>query len=114
MSKPRPSISVKIIYALGQLGWSLAAFGAANLLVYFYMPPEDGTTAKFPAYIYQGAVLGVLTIIGILNFGGRIFDAFTDPLIANWSDRMQSKFGKRRLLMAIAVFPFALFSFLIF
>ncbi len=110
----RPPLSTILVYALGQLGWSLAAFGAANLLVYFYMPPEEGASAVFPTYIFQGAVLGILTVIGILNFGARIFDAITDPLIANWSDKSESSFGKRKRIMAIGALPFALFSFLIF
>lgn len=111
---PRPPLSQKIIYALGQLGWSLAAFGAANLMFYFYMPSEDGGEALFPTYIYQGAILGILTVIGILNSGGRIFDGITDPLIANWSDKSTYNFGKRKTIMAIAALPFAIFSYLIF
>ena len=113
-SAVRPTASVIFIYALGQLGWSLAGFAAANLLVYFYMPPETGAAQAFPTFIYQGAILGVLTVIGLLNSGVRLFDAVTDPLIASWSDRMQSKFGKRKSLMAISALPFALFSYLLF
>jgi Na+/melibiose symporter-like transporter len=113
-STPRPPLSQIIIYAIGQFGWALASFGAGNLLLYFYLPPETGTEAVFPSYIYQGAILGIATVIGLVNFGGRIFDAITDPLIAGWSDRKQSKFGKRKSLMGLAAVPFALFSFLIF
>jgi GPH family glycoside/pentoside/hexuronide:cation symporter len=110
----RPPFSQIIIYAIGQLGWSLAAFGAANLLVYFYMPPESAEGTSFPPFIYQGAILGIATLIGLINFSGRIFDAVTDPIIAAWSDRMQSKRGRRKKLMGIAALPFALLSFLIF
>jgi len=109
----RPPLSVKIIFAIGQLGWSLASFGALNLLIYFYMPPEDGKT-DFPDYIFQGNILLGVTIIGLIAFGGRIFDAFTDPFIANLSDKSTSKFGKRKRLMAIGALPFALFSVLVF
>ena len=63
-----PPVRVLIVYALGQLGWSLASFSVANLLIYFYMPPETGAPI-FPTYIHQGAVLGVLTLIGILSAG---------------------------------------------
>lgn len=105
---------IKIMYALGQLGWALAVFGVGNLLPYYYLPPESGDTVVFPVFIYQGYILGFITVIGLIGFGGRVFDAFTDPLIANWSDRSTSKLGKRRLFMAIAILPFALFSFLIF
>ncbi len=114
MPAQRPPLSVIIIYALGQLGWSLAAFGGSNLLIYFYMPPEEADGVVFPPYIFQGTVLGIFTIIGLITAGGRVFDAFTDPMIANWSDRLKSSFGKRKLPMAIAFIPFALFSFLIF
>lgn len=113
-SVERPGLGVIIIYALGQLGWSLAGFAAANLLVYFYMPPETGEAGGFPTFIFQGAILGVLTVIGLLNSGSRLFDAITDPLIANWSDRLDAKIGKRKFLMAISAIPFALLSFLLF
>lgn len=113
-STPRPPLSQIIIYAIGQFGWALASFGAASLLLYFYMPPEEGTEPIFPSYIYQGSILGIVTVIGLINSSGRIFDAITDPLIAGWSDRKQSKFGKRKSLMGLAAVPFALFSFLIF
>lgn len=109
----RPPLSVKIIYALGQLGWSLASFGAANLLVYFYMPPE-GKEVIFPNFIFTGAIFGVIALLGLINSGSRIFDAITDPLIANWSDKTTSKFGKRKKFMAMAAIPFAALSFLIF
>lgn len=106
---------IKLMYALGQMGWSLAAYGIANLLIYYYMPPQtDSGTSVFPPYIYQGAVFGIGTIIGLLAFSGRIFDAVTDPLIANWSDRTTLRFGRRRLFMLIGFLPYALFSFLIF
>ena len=109
----RPGLKVLILYAMGQLGWSLASFAVGNLLVYFYMPPEQGTSV-FPSFIYQGAVLGVLTLIGIVSAGGRVLDGFVDPLIANWSDRKQSSFGKRRWFMLLGAVPFALFATLVF
>jgi len=65
----RPPLSVKIIFAIGQLGWSLASFGVLNLLIYFYMPPESDKT-DFPDYIFQGNILLGVTIIGLIAFGG--------------------------------------------
>lgn len=104
----------KIVYALGQLGWSLASFSIGNLLIYFYLPPESGDKAIFPAYIYQGYVIGVLTIIGLIYASGRFWDAITDPVIAGMSDRSRSPFGRRRKFLAVSAFPFALLSILAF
>jgi glycoside/pentoside/hexuronide:cation symporter, GPH family len=104
-----------IIFALGQLGWSLASYGVSNLIMYFYVPPETASATRiFPPFIFEGAILGVLTIIGIINFGARFFDAVTNPLLASWSDRSRSRLGRRRFYMAISAVPFALFSVLVF
>ncbi|NNE29860.1 MAG: hypothetical protein HKN16_09495 [Saprospiraceae bacterium] len=102
----RPGLGVKWIYAIGQFGWSLTSFGVLNLLNLFYFPPGDGSEALFPGFIYTGAILGVLTTLGLINFGGRIFDGITDPLIANWSDKFQHRKGKRTFFMGLAVLPF--------
>lgn len=104
-----------LVFALGQMGWSLAAFSVSNLLTYFYMPPEDASgVGLFPSLIPQGAIFLSLTLLGILNFGSRLFDAVKDPLIAHLSDRSQSKFGRRRLFLLIGCTPLAAFSFLTF
>lgn len=109
----RLPLSKKIIFSLGQLGWALASFAPGNLLVYFYMPPETQAN-MFPARIYQGYVLGILTIIGLAFGVGRLFDAITDPLIAGLSDRSKARMGKRKIFLSISVLPFALFSLLVF
>ena len=109
----RPPLRVLILYSLGQLGWSLASFSVGNLLIYFYMPPEQGQPI-FPSFVYQGVVLGVLTLIGILSAAGRVFDGLIDPLVANWSDNKQARIGKRRWFMLWGALPFALFSTLAF
>ena len=102
-----------ILFALGQLGWSLASFGVGNLITYFYMPPETTTSVVFPPFLFQGAFMG-LTVIGIIAFGSRFFDAVTNPLIASWSDRSKSRLGRRRFFMMVSAVPFALFSALVF
>lgn len=109
----RPTNGVLWIYALGQLGWSLASYSTGSLLTYFYMPPETGA-ASFPTFIPQISFFLGLTLIGIIAFSGRLFDAFFDSLVGNWSDKMVSKFGKRRIFMAIGAVPMAIFSFLMF
>lgn len=109
------SKSQQFWFSLGQFGWSLSIFSVANLLTYFYLPPQaESGSSIFPAFIYQGAVLGGLTLIGIIGFGGRLFDAVTDPWLANLSDRSKSEFGRRRFFLALAALPTSFFGFLIF
>ncbi len=103
-----------LAFALGQLGWSLASYGVGNLVTYFYMPPEEGASAVFPPFLFQGAVLGVFTIIGAITFIARLFDAVTNPLIASWSDRSRARLGRRRFFMLASAVPFSVFSVLVF
>lgn len=122
----------KIIYALGQFGWSLASFGVVNLINYFYAAPGTGAgagggateaaaeaaeaagTYLFPSFIPYGAVLGIFTIVGLLNAVFRLFDGVTDPVIAGASDRSRSRIGRRKIFMASAAAPFAVLSVLVF
>lgn len=115
LSQKNKSLPLKviIIYSLGQLGWSLASYGVGNLLSYFYMPPETEKTS-FPIFIPQHAIFLGATVLGLVSFGGRIFDAFIDPLVANLSDKTSSRFGKRRFFMALSAVPLAILSFLLF
>ena len=108
------SFSRLVLFALGQMGWSLTGFATANLLVYFYLPPDSASHAVFPVYISQAAVWGFLTLVGLINFSGRIFDAITDPIIAGLSDKSTASFGRRRIFMAIGLLPFVICSVLVF
>lgn len=103
-----------VLFALGQFGWSLCSFGVGNLMNYFYMPPESGSVTLFPSFLYSGRIFGVLTVLGIITAVARAFDAITNPLIANASDRSKSKLGRRTSFMAFSAFPFALLSLLLF
>ncbi|MBP7478123.1 MAG: MFS transporter, partial [Chitinophagales bacterium] len=107
-------LPLKIAYAIGQFGWSLASFGVANLLNYFYMPPDNGEHSLFPHFIFQGFVMGLFTILGLISFTGRFFDGIWDTYIAQRSDKAVSKFGRRRIFMIGGIFPFAISSLLIF
>lgn len=103
-----------ILFAMGQFGWSLCSFGVANLMNYFYMPPESGKVALFPTHVYTGRILGFLTVLGIITAIARAFDAITNPFIANWSDRNTSRLGRRSYFMAFSALPVAILSALVF
>lgn len=53
-------------------------------------------------------------LVGALLFAGRLLEAFDDPLVAFWSDRTRSRWG-RRIPFVVAATPFwALFAVLLF
>ncbi|HOZ71876.1 MAG TPA: MFS transporter [Spirochaetales bacterium] len=102
--RPRMSLALKLVFSVGQLGWSLTTFLANNLLAYFYVPPENGGEG-IPAFVPRGALLGLLTVVGLAAFAARLFDGVNDPLIAGLSDRSRSRLGRRRTFMAIGAVP---------
>ena len=101
------------IYAIGQLGWSIISGLIASWLVYFYQPDVKAKSEGMIALIPEGRVIfGVLTIIGLITFAGRIFDAVTDPLVGSWSDKCKSKLGRRIPFMRYSAIPLGLILFL--
>ena len=111
------------IFAIGQLGWSLLGGIISAWLVAFYLPTKDlndptkfsGTTIDFYTLIKPGLIIGgVLTIIGLITALCRIWDAISDPLIANMSDNSKNKKGRRFPFMRFAAIPFAVITILVF
>ena len=103
------------IFALGQMGWAMLAGIISNWLVYFYQPSQESILAGQTLFVQQGNVIfKVVTIIGLITFVGRIFDAFTDPLIANLSDRSKNPKGRRIPFMKKVAIPFAVITTLVF
>lgn len=101
----------KWVYALGQFGWSLLIGLISSWLVWYFIPPEvSGLEIRIP----QGAILGGLTIIGIITALGRVVDAITDPWIATLSDRLDHPKGRRIPFMRWGAIPAALFCWLSF
>ena len=46
--------------------------------------------------------LGIdVALLGMVLAGLRIFDAFTDPIFAQWSDNLRSRFGRRRPFIVV-------------
>ena len=99
------------IFAVGQLGWSILSGIVTTWLVTFYLPTDSGATFYVPTGLI---ILGVLTILGLITFICRIFDAITDPWIASLSDRSKNPKGRRIPFMKRAAIPFAIITVLIF
>ena len=69
-----------IIFAIGQLGWSMLSGIINAWLVTFYLPTAKDIKAGATQFIKPGLViLGFLTILGLITALSRIFDAVTDP-----------------------------------
>jgi len=98
-------------YGVGMAGWSTLINMVSVMLIYYYIPPAN---SGMPTLIPQYSVWGVLTIFSLILASGRLFDAVTDPLIAWFSDRFRSKWGRRIPFLFISVIPSGIFSILLF
>ena len=78
----RPSLPVKFLYGVGNVGES--SFIGAVAFVFFYYT----------------AVLGLSgSLVGAALFLGLCADAVVDPFFGSWSDNIKSRFGRRIPLM---------------
>ncbi len=101
----------QLIYASGMLGWSVLTSAVAVMLVYFYQAPSDSGLENL---IPKIGVLGIVNSMSLIMVGTRIWDAFIDPVIAYFSDKSRSKFGRRIIFMRYALIPIVIFGFLLF
>lgn len=108
-------LSRMIAYSIGQLGWSTLINIITFRLTPFYLPPDDPNVPleqKLPVLIIP-IVLGISTL-SLVAAAGRLWDAVTDPLIANLSDRWNSRFGRRIPFLALGALPAGLFCLTVF
>ena len=104
-----------IIFAIGQLGWSMLSGIISAWLVTYYLPSAQDIGAGATQYIHPGLVIGgFMTILGLITALSRIFDAVTDPLIASLSDRSKNPRGRRTPFMQIAAIPLSIVTVLLF
>ena len=103
------------IFAVGQLGWSILSGLINAWLVTFYLPTTQDVEKGAHFYLPTGLIIfGILTILGLIAFICRIFDAVTDPWIASLSDRSTNPKGRRIPFMKRAAIPFAVIAVLVF
>lgn len=104
-----------IIFAIGQLGWSMLSGIIGAWLVTFYLPTGADMEAGATQYIIPGLIIGgFMTVLGLITALSRIFDAVTDPLIASLSDRSKNPKGRRIPFMRIAAIPLSIVTVLLF
>lgn len=90
-------------------GWQHAFYGMArgggalvNLIIlqwamYFYVPPEG-----------EGTMLMPLALFGTVMLFGRLIDAVADPFVGFWSDRSNTRLGRRIPFIALGSLPMVL------
>ena len=104
-----------IIFAIGQLGWSILSGIIGAWFVTFYLPTSGDLNEGAIQFIPSGLVIaGILTVLGLITALSRVFDAVTDPLIASLSDRSKNPKGRRIPFMRIAAIPLAVVTVLLF
>lgn len=102
---------IKVIYSLGQLGWSILAGIIGTWLIYFYLPPEG---SRIKVAIPQGGVFMGVTIIGIIMGFATLINAMTDLWVANLSDSSRHRLGRRTPFMRRSALPSAILLIAIF
>jgi glycoside/pentoside/hexuronide:cation symporter, GPH family len=97
-AQPKLPLRTKVIYGLGDWPTS-AATTARNLYWLFFLVSVVGLSAD---------------LAGIAILVGRIWDSINDPLIGMLSDRLQTRWGRRRPFLLFAAVPFGLSFVLLF
>ena len=132
---PLPARGV-LAYSLGSIGWSSVSQVVGIQLIYFYIPPSGGgctgltangsiilfqetanatgTEPIFPTYVTTAQFAVIFNVIALVAAAGRLWDAVTDPCIASYSDRLQSRRGRRIPMLAVGGLPTAAFAALLF
>ena len=65
--------------------------------------------------IYYNQLLGVSgTAVSLALAAALVIDAISDPLVGAFSDRLDSRFGRRHLLMYLSALPLGIMMFLLF
>ncbi|BAU11136.1 sugar (glycoside-Pentoside-hexuronide) transporter [Leptolyngbya sp. NIES-3755] len=90
------NLSTKLAYGAGDLGPAITANIVGVFLLIFFTNV---------AGLKPGLAGSILMI-------GKIWDAINDPIVGMWSDRTQSRWGRRHPWMIFGAIPFGIFFFL--
>ncbi len=96
-------LRLKTMYGVGSGGSALVILAIGTWTIYYYAPPLGRGLMTYAPI----ALLGTAMMIG------RVVDALTDPLIAQWSDRTRSRWGRRIPFILFGSLPLVLSFILI-
>ncbi|MDR7434693.1 MAG: MFS transporter [Armatimonadota bacterium] len=90
----------RVLYGLGSLGGSLL-LQTVLLWIFFYYSPPPGS--GLPPRVAPG-------LVGVAMAAGRLIDALADLPVAFWSDRVRTRWGRRKPFIVLGS-PFLVLSF---
>ncbi len=102
------------LYNLSTAGWVLLDSIWLTFAIVFLLPPKERIAEGMIAFVSNERFLGFVTVLGSVMLFGRVIDAVADPLVASWTDRSTSRFGRRRFFLMIGGLPLAISTILIF
>src|SRR5665648_520070 len=102
------------LYNLSTAGWVLLDSIWLTFAIAFLLPPKEKIAEGMIPFISNERFLGVITVLGAVMLFGRIVDAVADPLIASWTDRSTSRFGRRKFFLIIGGLPLAISTVFLF
>ena len=85
------SRSTRFYYGFGSVAYGVKDNGFVYFLLFYY-----NQVLGLPGHLASTAILVAL-----------VFDAISDPIVGNISDRLHSKWGRRHPFMYAAAFPVA-------
>lgn len=88
---------VQILYGIG-VSYAIVDQIFAQWILYFYLPPESSGLKPIIAPVLLSAALAI----------SRIVDVVTDPLVGYFSDRTNTRWGRRNPYIAAGSLPLAL------
>jgi glycoside/pentoside/hexuronide:cation symporter, GPH family len=87
-------------------------------LAFYGLPALPLALLTLPFYVivpsYYASIGVPIALVGNILLAVRLFDAFTDPLAGYFSDKTQSRFGRRRIWFAAGVPLTALAAYMVF
>ncbi|AFG37018.1 MFS transporter [Spirochaeta africana] len=91
-------VSIQVLYGIG-VSYAIVDQIFNQWVLYFYLPPEG-----------SGLPTGLLPagLIALALMASRLVDTIADPLIGFWSDRVDSRWGRRIPFLFIGAIPLGL------
>ena len=109
---PFPLIN-KLLFSADQVGVQAMSYFRQQWVLFFLVPPSMEGASRVSDFILLGFGIDPRVLAGVMIFSGRFIDAFTDPLIAWWSDRTLRRWGRRISFILFSTPFYALFGALL-